>query len=491
MTQGTKRIAIVGAGLGGLCTAIKFQEAGYRDFTIFERNPRVGGVWHENSYPGCACDVPVALYQMSFAPSMNWSRLYPQSEEIQAYTEEVADRYQLGPHIKLNTEVTKAEWQEDKGVWRVETGDGTVGEYEILVAALGQLNRPSWPDIPGRDAFKGASMHSARWDHSVDYAGKRVGVIGSAASAVQLIPEVAKTAGHVTVFQRTPNWMIPRFDRAITDEEKQLMMTDLDAAMELAAANRKIIYENADRFFWQAFQWTQEGRNAYTRLATNHLNDAIDDPELRKKLTPDYPVGCKRILICDDFYPSLLRENVELVTEGIDRIDAAGVATKDGRHHDFDILVYATGFETTGWQWSMDVIGREGKHLHTEWGDVPEAYLGITVQDFPNMFVLYGPNTNLGHNSITFMLECQADYALQAVQMLDSRGAKALAPTPEAQARYNKELQDKLAGTVWADEHCSSWYKTEDGKITQNWSSHTRDYAAATKAIKPEDYEVV
>ncbi|MGF1456224.1 MAG: flavin-containing monooxygenase [Alphaproteobacteria bacterium] len=486
-----KRVVIIGAGLGGLCAAIKLREAGVQHVLVLDRNPRVGGVWHENTYPGCACDVPVILYQFSFAPSMSWSRQFPSSAEVQHYAEELVDTFQLGPHLRLGLAATRAEWLEDRGVWHITLDDGTIIEADAVVGALGQLNRPSWPDIQGRDDFAGASMHSARWDHSVCLKGKKVGVIGSAASAVQLIPEVAKEAGHLSVYQRTPNWVIPRNDELITQEQLALALTVPEKALELNEMNRRIVYENADYFFWQAFSWTPEGRAAYTRIAMDHLEAQVPDAALRKKLTPDYPIGCKRILICDDFYPTLMMDHVDLVTDGIARIRENGVETRDGRLHDHDVLVYATGFETTGWHWSVDVIGRFGQSLIQRWAEAPEAYMGITVTDYPNLFVLYGPNTNLGHNSITFMLERQVDYVVKALQALERTGAKAMAPSAAAQTRFNTQLQKDLAKTVWADPHCASWYKDSKGRITQNWSSHTRAYADATAEVKLEDYEII
>ncbi len=486
-----KRVAIIGAGLGGLCAAIKLREAGYGDILLLDRNPRVGGVWHENTYPGCACDVPVSLYQFSFAHSIQWTQTFPGSHEVQAYAEELVDTFQLGPYLRLGMEVVRAEWLEDSRVWHLTTGDGTVLECDAVIGALGQLNRPKWPEIEGIDRFAGASMHSARWDHSVSMAGKRVGVIGTAASAVQLIPEVAKEAAQLTVYQRTPNWIVPRRNENISREEVALFLTESEAIMELGAMNRHLIWANADHFFWQAFSWTPEGRAAYTRIAQDHLAAQVTDPALREKLTPDYPVGCKRILFCDDFYPTLLMDTVDLVTDPIARIRPEGVETADGTVHAHDVLVYATGFDTTDWHWSVDVRGRRGQSLNEQWARSPEAYLGITVTDYPNFFVLYGPNTNLGHNSITFMLERQVEYVVKLLEKMDSVAARALMPTAAAQSRFNAELQKELAKTVWADPQCASWYKNEEGRITQNWSSHTRAYAAATKDVDLDDYEII
>ncbi len=485
-----KRIAIIGAGLGGLIAAIKLQEAGHTDIRIYDRNDKVGGTWAENQYPGSQCDVPILLYQLSFAPSFMWSRLFATAPEIQRYCEEITDRYGLRDKIHLSEPVNAARWNGSSKTWQLETAKGEKWEADVLIGALGQLNRPQWPDIPGRDSFAGATMHSARWDHRVDFTGKRVAVVGSAASAVQIVPELAKKVAHLSVFQRTPNWLLPRNDRPVPPEEMMLMATDMAKAMEINDTTRRLIYENADHFFWQVFQWTAPGRAAYTKISLNHLEAQVEDPELREKLTPQYPIGCKRVLFCDDYYPALQKPNVELVTDGIEQIVPQGIVTGAGRLRKFDIIVYATGFETTEWKWSVDIAGVNGVHLNQVWAEAPEAYLGIGVAGFPNLFVMYGPNTNLGHNSITFMLERQAEYVVKALQALDGAGAQAMAPSQQAQAGFNEQLQKDLANTVWADPTAINWYRNAQGRITQNWSSHTRDYAAATANVKLEDFDL-
>jgi cation diffusion facilitator CzcD-associated flavoprotein CzcO len=483
--MGKPSIAVLGAGLGGLAAGIKLKAAGFDALEIFEKADRVGGTWRDNSYPGCCCDVPVALYQFSFAPSLSWSHIFPRHHEVQKYTEDLTDNFGLRSHLKLGEEITSAVWDEQRSTWRLTSKNGKTRDANVLIAGLGQLNRPLLPDIEGRDTFAGPAFHSARWNHNVKLAGKRVAVIGSAASAVQIIPEIAKEVAQLVVFQRTPNWMIPRLDRPITDEEKTLAMT----APHVAALQREVVYQNADHLFWQAFSWTPEGREAYTRIALNHLESQVADPELRKKLTPTYPIGCKRILIADDFYPTLLQPNVTLETRAIARIERDGIVMRDGTKHVVDVIVYATGFETTGWNWSVDVVGRGGRHLHDEWKDSPQAYLGITVAHFPNLFVLYGPNTNLGHNSITFMLERQVEYVVKAVAAMQERQWSSMEVKQAAQDRVYRKLQDDLGRTTWADAHCRSWYKNARGEITQNWSSHTRDYAAATAEVVWADYE--
>jgi cation diffusion facilitator CzcD-associated flavoprotein CzcO len=288
------------------------------------------------------------------------------------------------------------------------------------------------------------------------------------------------------VFQRTPNWVIPRNDRPITEEEKALAIT----APHVSMLGRDLIYQNADYLFWQAFSWTQAGRDAFTRIALNQLRDQVPDEALRKKLTPDYPIGCKRVLISDDFYPALMRNNVILETDAIECMTPTGIQTQGGIHYDADVIVYATGFETTEWHWSVDVVGRGGARLSEVWRDSPQAYLGISAAQFPNLFMLYGPNTNLGHNSITFMIERQVEYIVLALKEMRARNLSAMEVKQTAQDKFNTELQAALAKTTWADPHCRSWYKNPKGLITQNWSSHTRDYAKATERVNWDDYEL-
>jgi len=481
-----QRAVIVGAGLSGLCAGIHLLRAGISDFTILERDPQPGGTWRDNVYPGCACDVPVALYQFSFAPSIHWRHVFPRVSEMQEYVRQLIANFDLAPHLKTGDGARSARWDEDGCRWRIRTETGAEFEAQTLIVALGQLNRPKLPDIPGRDSFAGPAFHSARWNDSAPLEGKRVGVVGCAASAVQLIPEIAKVAGHLTVFQRTPNWLLPRLDREIIEEEMALLIT----APHVGELTREQIYQNADCLFWQAFSWTPQGRAAFTRLSTMHMESQVADPEMRRKLTPDYPIGCKRVLFADDYYPALQLPNVTLDTAAIERITPQGIRTSDAVDHPLDVLIFATGFETTDWHWSLDVIGRDGVRLSDVWKDGPEAYLGLTVSGFPNLFMQYGPNTNLGHNSITFMLERQSEYIVQALLEIERRGLCAMEPAREVQDRFNREQQEALAHTTWADPRGHNWYVNAAGRNTQNWHSHTRDYAAATKTVNFEDYVV-
>ncbi|WP_375288724.1 flavin-containing monooxygenase [Sphingomonas sp.] len=479
-----KRIAVAGAGMGGLCAAILARQAGH-EVTIYEHADDVGGTWRANRYPGVACDVPAILYQFSFAPNPNWSHHFARGPEIHDYTRGLVDQFGLRESLHLNEGVSRATWDEDDKVWVVETENGERGTFDAIVPALGQLSRPCLPGIAGRDSFAGTMFHAAEWPEALDLTGKRVGVIGSAASAVQFIPEIAKEAAQLVVFQRTPNWVVPRNDHEVTPETKALMMTNIEMAMKLGASQRAMIFDNADAFFWQAFQFTPEGRAAFTRTALDHLEAQVPDPELRAKLTPEYPIGCKRILICDDFYPALMRENVTLETASIAAIASNGVRTADG-FHDLDVLIFATGFETTEWNWSMEVVGEGGRTLKEAWKDGPEAYLGIMAAGFPNMFMLYGPNTNLGHNSISFMIERQVGYMLKTLEALEADGARAAVPTPEGQQRFNDRIGQLLDGTVWADPHCHSWYKAANGRVYQNWAGSCGDYARETETLDRE-----
>lgn len=477
---------VIGAGLGGLCVGAQLKQAQLDDFLIFEKAGKVGGTWRENTYPGCACDTPVAVYQFSFARTLNWSHLFPRAAEVQRYTEDLAERCGLRSHLRLGQGGSSAVWDDTRALWKVTTTSGETHEARVLVMALGQLNRPQLPAIAGRESFAGPAFHSAKWNHDVPLAGKRVAVIGSAASAIQLIPEVAKVASHLTVFQRSPNWILPRLDREVSPAERRL----LASSPEVSDIEREHLYLQSDALFWQAFQYTEAGRAFYTEQALAHLQMQVADPELRKKLTPNYPIGCKRVLFADDYYPALMRENVALVTDPIDRIVPAGVVTRDGATHRADVIVYATGFETTEWHIEVDVTGRDGLKLRDAWKNGPEAYLGLTVAHFPNLFMIYGPNTNLGHNTITFMIERQAEYLVQCMKSMESRGLHAIEVTQAAQDRFNRDLQARLAKSTWADPGCNSWYKNAAGRITQNWCGDTREYRQATRNVAWNDYSV-
>jgi cation diffusion facilitator CzcD-associated flavoprotein CzcO len=478
----TPRVAIIGSGFSGLCLAIRLKQSGIESFTILEKAKRLGGTWRENTYPGCACDLMSFAYCFSFEQKTDWSRKWAPHDEILGYMDHCAEKYGILPHCHFGTEVQAARFDSDAGVWRIRTARNGSEieeiEAEILVSGVGQLHRPVAPKIPGLDSFEGSCFHSAEWKHDVDLTGKRVGVVGNGASAIQLIPEIAPEVEHLSVFQRTPNWLIPRGDRPYTEAETRRFtrfpwLTKLYRG--LLWARQELLYSVmvGQSFFTR--RWTQ--------MSIDHMHESITDPALREALTPDYPIGAKRILIHDDYFPALARDNVRLVTSPIERVDGRDVLTADGASHRCDVLILATGFDTNAFLAPMAIEGLGGSLLEQEWKDGAEAYLGLTVAGFPNFFMMYGPNTNLGHNSILFMIECQANYILKCIDEIRDKGLRYLDLLPETQKSFNEALHRDLARTAWAKvDH--SWYKTDAGKITNNWSGPTIEYWWRTR--KPE-----
>ncbi len=421
------------------------------------------------------------LYWFSFDAQPDWSRVYAFQPEIQANIERLVDRMDLRRHIRLNTEVTGAHWDDASGCWTIGTAGGEPIRARFLVTAWGQLNRPTFRDIPGRADFTGPYFHSARWDHDVDLAGKRVACIGNGASAVQFIPEIAPIVSELTVFARHANYVVPRDDRPYESQERQDFLDQPD----LLQASRDAIYWEHEGWMGAMKQGTPVAEE-FTAAARAHLEATVTDPELREKLWPDYPIGCKRI-IADTFYPAMIRDNVHLVTDKIEGVEPAGVRTSDGTLHEVDVIIYATGFETLSFNASLDVTGRGGLVLRDAWREGPQAYLGMSVAGFPNLYRLYGPNTNLGHNSIIAMLECQYGYVLQGLQVADEKDA-ALDLRRDVQERFNAELQAELADSSFAGS-CNSWYKTADGKITNNWMGSVEDYRQATARLDVTEQE--
>lgn len=475
---------VIGAGFGGLTAAVKLQEAGFGRFVVLEKGDRIGGTWRDNTYPGACCDVPSRLYSLSFALNPDWSRAFSPHNEIRDYMEKVARDFGVIDRFRFHAEVDKAVWDEAASLWRVTLKSGETLSAPVLVSGLGQLNKPGYAGIPGRDSFKGEQWHSARWRHDIDLAGKTVGCIGAGASAIQYIPEIAKTAGKVIVFQRSPNYIVPRKDREFSNLEKWLFrnVPATDKAL------RWLTWKLMDLRF-EAFKLGTKAADKFKKQALDYLDEVVKDPELRAKLTPDYPIGCKRVLVSDDFYQAMVKPNVALETAAVKEVTPNGVKTGDGVEHACDVIIYGTGFITTDFISPVEVVGRNGKTLNEAWKDGAEAYLGVTVAGFPNLFMLYGPNTNLGHNSIIFMIEAQVGYMIEAMKALKERGAKALTVRDDAFARFNAQLQKDLTETSWAGS-CSSWYKTESGKITNNWSGDTLTYSRMTRQPALEDYEL-
>jgi cation diffusion facilitator CzcD-associated flavoprotein CzcO len=464
------RVIIIGSGFGGLCMAIQLERAGIDSFTILEKADRIGGTWRDNTYPGAACDSPAFAYCFSFEQKTDWSRKWAPQPEILAYMEHCARKYHLIPHVRFGTEVADARFDAEAGVWRVRTTTGETMEAEVLVSAVGQLNRPAHPDIPGLDRFAGVTFHSARWRHDRDLTGKNVVVIGNAASAIQFIPQIAPRVKRLTIFQRSANWMIARNDRAYTEREKRLFAR----FPLLARLHRWWLWFTYEQRF-PVFRQNRLFSRMMTRVAEQNLRELVTDPALQRVLVPDYPIGGKRILISDDYYQALGRDNVEVVTSAIDRVTENTLVTRDGRTFPADVVIVATGFESTSFLVPMRIEGLHGRVLEEVWKDGAEAYLGITVAGFPNFFMLYGPNTNLGHNSIIFMIECQVHYIMDCLRALEERDLACIDVRPEVMRAYNEALRKVLDRTVWA-KIGKSWYKRADGRITNNWSGTTVAY---------------
>ena len=477
-------VAIIGAGFGGIGLGIMLKRAGIDSFTILERADRVGGVWRDNTYPGLTCDVPSVLYSFSFEPKYDWSRRFPLRAEIHEYLERCVARNDLREHLRLGVEVAGAEFDSEQGRWRIDLAGGEVIEADVLVSATGQLSRPGTPEIPGLDRFKGRSFHSARWDHGAELDGKRVAVIGTGASAIQFVPEIAPKVERLDIFQRSPSWVIPKPDRPYRSWQKRLFAR-LPWVQRLI---RGYVWLRLEAFTG-AFTRARWLARPYTWAYRRRLEREVPDSRLRERLVPDYPLGCKRVLISNDWLPTLNRLNVDLVTEPIAEVTEAGVVTVDGDEHPYDAIVLATGFAANEFLAPMSIRGIGGRELNEAWRDGAEAYLGLTVAGFPNMFMLYGPNTNLGAGSIVFMLESQARYVVEAVRMLARTRAGWMDVREDAQSEFNAEIQDRLADSVWTA-GCTSWYRTPSGKVTNNWPGFTLEYRRRTRRPEPGDYRL-
>ncbi|MFF8989329.1 flavin-containing monooxygenase [Streptomyces sp. NPDC014983] len=473
-------IVIIGAGMSGLGMAARLREAGRHDFTVLEKAASLGGTWRDNTYPGAACDVQSHLYWYSFGEQPDWSRTYAGQPEILRNLKRFATSQGLTEHIRFGTEVTQATWSDEDGRWLLRTSHGARLRARVLITAWGQLDRPAWARIEGADDFAGTQVHTARWPEALDLTGKRVACIGSAASAVQLVPAIAETAERLTVFQRSANYLLPRQDQALGDDERAA----LRAEPHRYAALREGLYRERDGWAAGLRDDGNPVREQFLGVAAEHLAAQVADGRLRERLTPDYAFGCKRVLISDDYYPALCRDDVELVTEPIARIEPEGIRTTDGRLHGLDVIVHATGFQPLDRTGGVEIVGRDLLTLRDAWKEGPEAYLGMAVSGFPNMFMLYGPNTNLGHHSILFMVECQIAYVLQA---LDAGPDRVLDVDAEVQRRYNERLRQDLAGTAFAA-GCGSWYKTSDGRVVNNWPGSIEDYRERTARFAPQDY---
>ena len=477
-------VLVIGSGFSGLAMAHRLRRDGVDDFLILERGDSVGGTWRDNHYPGCSCDVQSHLYSFSFALNPEWSRMFARREEIRDYLERCATDIGARPHLRFGANVTGATLNEETGLWEVEVNGAETLRARVVVSCMGGLSNPAYADVPGLEDFQGPSFHSAEWDHDADLAGKRIAVIGTGASAIQFVPQIAPGAERVHVFQRTAPWVIPKRDRRIG----RLESTIYRRFPSVQRAYRRLIYWALES---RVLAFTLEPRvmKAASRLARLHIRRQISDRELRRKVTPDYVMGCKRILISNDYYPALDRDDVEVVTEGIARVTETGVVTDGGREIEVDAIIHGTGFHVQDMLTGIRVVGRDGADLQRAWEKRGmQAHRGTAVAGFPNLFFLLGPNTGLGHNSIVHMIESQAHYVTEILRGMRRRGAWAAEPTPEAQERFNRELQGMLDGAVWSAGGCRSWYLDAHGRNTTLWPDFTFRFRRQTAEFDEREY---
>ena len=477
------RVVVVGSGFAGLGTAVRLKQQGIEDFVLLERASSVGGTWRDNTYPGCACDVPSHLYSFSFAPNPDWTHVYGRQPEIRAYLEKVTDDFGVRPHLHLETDLVVGTWDDAAMLWRLETSRGPL-TADVLISGCGGLVEPALPDVPGVEDFTGPAFHSARWDHDVDLTGKRVAVIGTGASAIQFVPAIQPQVGKLVLFQRTPPWIVPRLDWAYPELQKTLLR-GVPGALK---ANRLRQYWFRE---WNLLAFTGGGklRAVAENEARKHLAKSVPDPELRATLTPDYALGCKRVLLSNDYLPAVSQPNVELVTSGITRVTPTGVVDADGVEHEVDVIVYGTGFHVMDIPLAHRLTGRDGRTLADEWAKTgAEAHRGTTVAGFPNLFLLLGPNTALGHSSVVFMIEAQIAYVMKALTALDTYRVRALEVRREAQDAYNVELQAQLDTTVWNQGGCRAWYRNAEGKNFTLWPTHTFTFRKQLSRFDAESY---
>lgn len=470
MNQGTtitSKIAIIGTGFSGLCAAIRLKQSGEQDFVILEREGDVGGCWRDNSYPGCACDVESHLYSFSFAPNPDWTRMFAPQGEIHAYLRKCAREYGVMPHIRFRHGVTSARWNSDSQRWHLETERGSV-IAQFVIAAPGPLFDPMIPDIEGLADFEGTTFHSARWRHDYDLRGKKVAVIGTGASSVQFVPRVQPQVQSLKVFQRTAAWVLPRSDRAITPRERALFRA-VPAAQK---AVREAIYLRRELVLNAFLHPTL--MKPIQKLALRYLKREIHDPALRKKLTPNFTMGCKRILITSEYLPALNEPNVDVITDGITRVDRNAIITRDGTRHEVDAIIFGTGFHVTDPPYAKVIFDGQGRSLKSHFSQGPKAHLGTMVSGFPNLFVMLGPNLGLGHTSMTLVIEQQVALILDALKHVNRFGLASIMPRAQAQARWIASVDRDAEGTVWTTGGCHSWYQDETGRNASLWASSIR-----------------
>ncbi|MET7788775.1 NAD(P)/FAD-dependent oxidoreductase [Streptomyces sp900116325] len=481
------RVAVIGSGFGGLGAAVRLRREGITDFVVLERADSVGGTWRDNSYPGCACDVPSHLYSFSFAPNPEWPRTFSGQEHIRAYLERVADTFGLRPHIRLGHEVTMMRWDSDELKWTIESANGTTIVADVVVSATGPLSDPKMPDIPGLADFPGKVFHSARWDHDYDLTGKRVAMIGTGASAIQIVPSIQPKAGKLTLFQRTPPWVMPRMDRSISGAERWLHRT-----LPFTGAARRGLLWGIRELQVGAFTKHPNELGLVERMARSNIARAIKDPALRAKLTPSYRIGCKRILLSSTYYPALAQPNVDVVASGLTEVRGSTVVAADGTETEVDVIIFGTGFHVTDMPIADRVVGAEGITLAESWKDGMQSLRGATAAGFPNWMTIIGPNTGLGNSSMILMIESQLNYMADYLRQLNVLGGRvALGARRSAVGMWNRRVQERMKRTVWNTGGCTSWYLDANGRNTTVWPGTTGEFRRATRTVDLGEYEVV
>jgi cation diffusion facilitator CzcD-associated flavoprotein CzcO len=475
-------VAIVGAGFSGIAMGVKLRRAGREDYVVLEKGRDVGGTWRDNDYPGCACDVPSHVYSFSFAPNPSWSSTFSPQSEIHDYLRDVARREDVVPRTRFGCEVEEARWDDAAQRWVIRTPEGEL-RARTLIAAAGPFSEPVVPDVPGLDEFRGTVFHSSHWNHDHDLTGDRVAVVGTGASSIQFVPRIQPQVSRLHLFQRTAPWITPKRARSMTDLEHRLYR----AAPAAQRLMRWAVATGRETF---AIPMLKARRAELIRgVALRHLRRQVSDPELRRKLKPHYAPGCKRILISNDYYPSLQQPNVEVVTEGVVEVREGSVVGSDGSEREVDTIIFGTGFNVTEPPIAQRVIGRDGQSLAGRWAEEGmQAHRGTTVAGYPNLFFLLGPNTGLGHNSVMLMAEAQADYALQAIERLDREAIGAMEPRREAQDHWNASVQRLSEGTVWTSGGCASWYLDGHGRNTTIWPHFSTTFRRALRTFRPDEY---
>lgn len=478
------RIVILGTGFSGLGMAIRLKQSGQNDFVVLEKAADIGGTWRDNTYPGCACDIPSHLYSFSFALNPHWSRSYSPQGEIWHYLRRCARRFGIIPHIRWNSELLNASWNEDQQRWYITTTQGQL-TANILILGNGPLSEPSLPPIRGIERFEGEMFHSAQWNHDYDLTGKRVAVIGTGASSIQFVPRIQPLVDHLSLFLRTPPWILPRHDHPIPAWQRALFRI-----LPITQHAARI------RIYWRqelgalGLVYRPQMLESFMQMARHHLEKQVPDPELQAKLTPSYTMGCKRILLSDDFYPAITRPNVDVITDRIREVRAHSIVTEDGGEHEIDAIICGTGFHVTDAHLPCSIQGRDGRSLADHWHAGSSAYFGTTISGFPNLFLLIGPNTGLGHNSMVFMIESQITYILDCLRTMYRRSLQAVEVLPEIQEAYNTEMQKRMQGTVWTS-GCKSWYLDANGHNTTLWPGFTFEFRRRLRHFDPKHYNLI